>query len=293
MEKPTEAGEDPPSPKGVEVNAAPDTAPEDRVSEEEDPQETDARVMEVCRLVDHLFREEAGRGWVSGRERLRELAEEIRGKKLLPPRLCLQRYCSRVTESQSAAFCSGCFQYARPMDGLPLTLPCAHATTDLRENYRVCRAHLTQMETASSSQPSLSQSLLDDSAYCDWSVEKLEKAAEQELLANDGDSKALGELLALAKRGGNEKAHEAVLRVSDKYWSAVVARRNLLGDGKANSRRGSALAARKALENEVDGGLDGGPNGSAGLGDASSELPACRHGVYPCRHVSKDKARLT
>ena len=38
LEKLTEADEDSPSPKGVEANAAPDTAPEDRVSEEEDPQ---------------------------------------------------------------------------------------------------------------------------------------------------------------------------------------------------------------------------------------------------------------
>ena len=141
------------------------------------------------------------------------------------------------------------------------------------------------------------------------SVQELEKEGEQELLANDGASNAVRKLLALA-RGGNEEAHEAVLRVSTKYWSAVVARRMLLGDGKANSGRSSAVAACKALKNEVDGGLDGGPNGSAGLGDASSELlachvprgsfihsacyPACRHGVYPCcdECYGEDKARL-
>ena len=58
----------------------------------------------------------------------------------------------------------------------------------------------------------------------------MEKAAEQELLANDGVSNALRKLLALA-RGGNEEAHEAVLRVSTKYWSAVVARWMLLRAG--------------------------------------------------------------
>ena len=130
MEKPTEADEDSPSPKGVEANAAPDTALEDRVSEEEDPQETDARVMEVRGLVNRLFREEAGRGWESGRKDMRELAEEIRWKKLLPPRLCLQRYCSRVTESQSAAFCSGCLRYA-PRRNRALRPP--HTTN--REHY--------------------------------------------------------------------------------------------------------------------------------------------------------------
>ena len=61
-------------------------------------------------------------------------------------------------------------------------------------------------------------------------VQELEKAAEQELLANDGVSNAVPKLLALA-RGGNEEAHEAVLRVSTTYWSAEVARWTLLCAG--------------------------------------------------------------
>ena len=42
----------------------------------------------------------------------------------------------------------------------------------------------------------------------------------------------------------------SVHKESFEIWNRNTRRRNLLGDGKANSRRGSALAARKALENE-------------------------------------------
>ena len=62
------------------------------------------------------------------------------------------------------------------------------------------------------------------------SVQELEKEAEQELLANDGASNAVRKLMALA-REGNEEAHEAVRRVSTKYWSAKVARWTLLRPG--------------------------------------------------------------
>ena len=133
-------------------------------------------------------------------------------------------------------------------------------------------------------------------ACCDLSVEVLEEMVDlgHDGAPSDGLSEASRELLARA-RGGNEDALKAVLRLAKSgRGSALVARRMLLGDGKANSGRSSAVAACKALENEVDGGLDGGPNGSAGLGDASSELPACRHGVYPCcdECYGEDKARL-
>ena len=98
MEKPTEAVEDPPSPKGVEVNAAPDTAPEDREksggskaeydSEEEYPQETEAHTSsagpEPGRLSRELLEPNAGPDTASADGKDRSKLVELTDKEIPP-----------------------------------------------------------------------------------------------------------------------------------------------------------------------------------------------------------------
>ena len=163
-------------------------------------------------------------------------------------------------EEEAGAVCGGCFQYPRPMEGLPHH----HEAGSREEADRPLR--LPCMETGTASDRLMKkwrktdESTDEEEADCDESVEKLEKVAELEVL-RAGGGRASRKLLALVRRG-EEKAREALQRVSYKYSSAVVARKNLLGDGRRIQE----------LEEAVDKGLDGGQNRGDGLSNESREL---------------------
>ena len=143
-------------------------------------------------------------------------------------------------------------------------LPHHHEPTSREEADRPLRLPCMEAGTASDrlmkKWRKTDESTDEEEADCDESVEKLEKVAELEVL-RAGGGRASRKLLALVRRG-DEKAREALQRVSYKYSSAVVARKNLLGDGRRIQE----------LEEAVDKGLDGGQNRGDGLSNESREL---------------------
>ena len=163
-------------------------------------------------------------------------------------------------EEEAGAVCGGCFQYPRPMEGLPHHHEAGSREEADRPLGLPCMEAGTASDRLMKKRRKTDESTDEEEADCDESVEKLEKVAELEVL-RAGGGRASRKLLALVRRG-EEKAREALQRVSYKYSSAVVARKNLLGDGRRIQE----------LEEAVDKGLDGGQNRGDGLSNESREL---------------------